>query len=148
MDRKPGSLPASCLKGDDLKKLAATVIGGVLLTAVPAIADPVNEKFLTIGGPDRLAPSGKIKVPIRCSVGCDTTARTKLRIPGSTIAPDTAKGHLAPGEPKRLIVNLNDTATETIKERPNASSLRVTVRAESNGGERVKANRVFEFRAR
>lgn len=130
-----------------MKKLVATMIGGFLLIAVPAFAGPVSEKFLTIGGPDRLAPSAKIKVPIRCSVGCDTAARTKLKIPGSTIAPDVAKGHLAPGEPKRLIVNLNDSATETIKERPNASSLRVTVTATSNSGERVKANRVYEFRA-
>lgn len=130
-----------------MKKLAATLVGGFLIAAVPAVADPVSEKFLTIGGPDRLAPSGKLKVPIRCSVGCDTTARTKLKVPGSTIPADVVKGHLAPGEPKRLIVNLNDTATETIKERPNASSLRVTVRAESNGGEQVRAEKVFEFRA-
>jgi hypothetical protein len=130
-----------------LKKLAAIVIGGVLLTAVPAVADPVTEKFLKIGGPDRLAPRAKLKVPISCSVGCDTTARTKLKIPGTSIPPDVAKGHLAAGEPKRLVVKLNDTATETIKERPNASRLRVTVRAESNGGQRVTAEKVFEFRA-
>lgn len=130
-----------------MKKLAATVIGGVLLTAVPAIADPVNEKFLTIGGADRLVPRATLKVPISCSVGCDTTARTKLRVPGSSIAADVVKGHLAPGQPKRLIVNLNNEAAETIKERPNASSLRVTVTAKSNGGEQVKANKVFEFRA-
>ena len=131
-----------------MKKLAATLVGVFLLTAVPAIADPVSEKFLKIGGPERLQPLAKLKIPISCSVGCDTTARTKLKLPGSTIAPDVASGHLAPGEPKRLIINLNDSATETIKERPNASSLRVTVRAESNGGERVKAEKVFEFRAR
>ena len=131
-----------------MKKLAATLVGVFLLTAVPAIADPVSEKFLKIGGPERLQPLAKLKIPISCSVGCDTTARTKLKLPGSTIAPDVASSHLAPGEPKRLIINLNDSATETIKERPNASSLRVTVRAESNGGERVKAEKVFEFRAR
>jgi hypothetical protein len=131
-----------------LRKLAATVIGGVLLTAVPAVADPVSERFLTIGGPDRLAPKAKLKVPISCSIGCDTTARTKLKIPGSTIPADVAKGHLAPGEPQRLVVNLNQSATETIKDRPNASSLRVVVRAESNAGEQVKAQKVFEFRAR
>ena len=130
-----------------MKKLAATLVGGFLLAAVPAAADPVKEKFLTIGGPDRLVASAKIKVPIRCSVGCDTTARTKLKLPGTTIPADVVKGHLAPGEPKRLIVNLNDSATEKIRERPGASSLRVTVSAESNGGEQVKASRVFEFRA-
>jgi hypothetical protein len=130
-----------------LKKLAAIVIGGVLLTAVPATADPVTEKFLKIGGPDRLVLRAKLKVPISCSVGCDTTARTKLKVPGTSIPADVARGHLAPGEPKRLVVNLNDSAYDTIKERPNASSLRVTVRAESNDGERVELNRVFEFRA-
>ena len=123
------------------------MIGAVLLSAVPAVADPVSEKFLTIGGADRLAPKTKLKVPISCSVGCDTTARTKLKIPGSKIAADVAKGHLAPGEPQRLVVNLNQSATETIKDRPNASSLRVVVRAESNDGEQVKAEKVFEFRA-
>jgi hypothetical protein len=130
-----------------LKKLAATLVGGFLLAAVPAVADPVSEKFVTIGGPDKLVATGKIKVPIRCSVGCDTTARTKLKVPGTTIPADVVKGHLAPGEPKRLVVNLNDSATDKIKDRPNASSLRVTVRAESNGGEQVRVDRTFRFKA-
>ena len=130
-----------------MKKLAATLVGGFLLAAVPALADTVTEKFVTIGGPDKLVATSKIKVPISCSVGCDTTARTKLKLPGTSIPADVVKGHLAPGKPKRLIVNLNDSATETIKDRPNASSLRVTVRAKSNGGERVKADRTFGFKA-
>lgn len=130
-----------------MKKLAATLVGGFLLAAVPAVADPVTEDFLTIGGPNKLKASAKLKVPIRCSVGCDTTARAKLKAPGTSIPASVVKGHLAPGEPKRLVVNLNDSATDAIKDRPNASSLRVTVRAESNGGENVKADRTFRFRA-
>lgn len=136
-----------------MKKLAVTLIGGLFLSAVPALADeasraaPVRNDFLTIGGPKRLKARATLKVPIRCSVGCDTTARTKLKLPGSTIPPDIAKGHLAPRDPKNLIVKLNDAATDTIEEHPNASRLRVKVTAVySTTGERVQATKVFRFR--
>lgn len=126
------------------------------MSAVPALADEghagsraaaVTDDFLTIGGPKRLQPRATLRVPIRCSVGCDTTAKTKLQLPGSTIPPDIAKGHLAPGDPKNLIVTLNQSATETIKEHPNTSRLRVSVTAEnSTTGERVQAVKVFKFK--
>jgi hypothetical protein len=136
-----------------LKTLAAAVIGGLLLTAVPALAGeadraaPVTDDFLTIAGPKRLEVRPTLRVPIRCSEGCDTTARTKLKIPRSTIPADVAKGHLAPGEPQYLIVKLNDTATENIEKRPNASRLRVTVRAtSSSSGETARADKSFRFK--
>lgn len=136
-----------------MKTFAAAVIGGLLLAAVPALAGapnravPVTDDFLTIGGPKRLAAKPKLRVPIRCSEGCDTTARTKLKLPGTSIPADVAKGHLAPGEPQRLVVNLNDAATETIRDRPGASRLRVTVRAESSStGERASAEKTFKFK--
>ncbi|MEK6250873.1 MAG: hypothetical protein AABM43_02820 [Actinomycetota bacterium] len=134
-----------------MKKFAATVIAGVLLAAVPAIADqtsrsaPATDGFLTIGGPKRLAPQTNLRVPIRCSVGCNTTAKTKLTLPDKVIGPDKATGHLAPGSPKNLIVTLNDSATEQITNHPN-SRLRVGVTAISDSsGEHVHAVKVFQF---
>ena len=138
-----------------MKKLLATAIAGAMLAAVPAIAHEhpgghaaVTDGFLTIGGPKRLQPRAALRVPIRCSEPCDTEATTKLTTPGSTIPSDTASGHLAPNEPKNLIVNLNQAATEAIKEHPNASRLRVHVTAESSiTGERTDAVKVFKFKS-
>lgn len=134
-----------------MKKFAATVIAGVLLAAVPAIGEQtsrsasVTDGFLTIGGPKRLAPQANLRVPIRCAVGCTTTARTKLTLPDKVIGPDKATGHLAPGSPKNLIVTLNDSATEQITNHPN-SRLRVGVTASSDSsGEHVHAVKVFQF---
>jgi hypothetical protein len=134
-----------------LKKYAATVIAGVLVAAVPAIAEqasrsaPVTDGFLTIGGPKRLAPQANLRVPIRCSVGCNTTAKTKLTLPDKVVGPDKATGHLAPGSPKNLIVTLNDSATEQITSHPN-SRLRVSVTAISDSsGEHVRAVKIFQF---
>jgi hypothetical protein len=126
-----------------------------MLAAVPAFAYGGNEGahaavtdgFLTIGGPKRLAPRATLRVPIRCSEGCDTTARTKLKLPGKSIPPDIASGHLAPNDPKKLVVSLNKAASESIKEHPNASRLQVSVTAESSTtGERVRAVKVFKFK--
>jgi hypothetical protein len=138
-----------------LKKIAATAIAGAMLAAVPAFAHAghegahaaVTDGFLTIGGPKRLATRATLRVPIRCSEGCDTTARTKLKLPGKSIPPDIASGHLAPNDPKNLVVSLNKAASETIKEHPNASRLQVSVTAESSTtGERVEAVKVFKFK--
>jgi hypothetical protein len=150
-----GSLPkTSGVKGAILKKLLATAVAAAMLAAVPALAQEgnhgdhaVTDEFLTIGGPKRLEARAKLRVPIRCSEACDTTATTKLTIPGSTIPPDTAQGHLAPNEPKNLIVNLNKAASDSIKKYPNASRLRVSVTAKSSiTGQRVEAAKVFKFK--
>jgi hypothetical protein len=134
-----------------MKKIAATVITGVLLAAVPAIAAqtsrsaPATDGFLTIGGPKRLQPQANLRVPIRCSVACHTTAKTKLTLPDKVIGPDKANGHLAPRSPKNLIVTLNDSATEEITSHPN-SRLRVSVSAVSDSsGEQVHTVKVFQF---
>jgi hypothetical protein len=134
-----------------MKKIAATVITGVLLAAVPAIAAqtsrsaPATDGFLTIGGPKRLQPQANLRVPIRCSVACHTTAKTKLTLPDKVIGPDKATGHMAPGNPKNLIVTLNDSATEQITSHPN-SRLRVSVSAVSDSsGEQVHTVKVFQF---
>lgn len=134
-----------------MKKIAATVFAGVLLSAVPAIAAqtsrsaPASDGFLTIGGPKRLQPQANLRVPIRCSVACHTTAKTKLTLPDKVIGPDKATGHLAPGSPKNLIVTLNDSATEEITSHPN-SRLRVGVSAVSDSsGEHVHTVKVFQF---
>ena len=134
-----------------MKKIAATVITGVLLAAVPAIAAqtsrsaPATDGFLTIGGPKRLQPQANLRVPIRCSVACHTTAKTKLTLPDKVIGPDKATGHMAPGNPKNLIVTLNDSATEEITSHPN-SRLRVSVSAVSDSsGEQVHTVKVFHF---
>lgn len=135
-----------------MKKLAATVVGGILLAAVPAIADqsgrsaPVRERFLTIGGPELLQPRATLRIPIRCSVDCDTTAKTKLKLPDSDIPPSKATGNLAAGKPRRLIVRLNDSATDTLFQQFQASRLRVGVRATSDSSdEQVHAVKVFRF---
>jgi hypothetical protein len=135
-----------------LKKLAAFVLGGLLLTAVPAIADqasraaPVSEGFLTIGGPKRLEPQATLRVPIRCSVECSTRARSKLHLPDTEIPPSTATGHLLPGKPRNLIVTLNEAATETIRTQSAESRLRVGVTAvDESSDERVHAVKVFKF---
>ena len=134
-----------------MKKIAATVIAGVLLAAVPAIAAqtsrsaPASDGFLTIGGPKRLQPQANLRVPIRCSVACNTTAKTRLTLPDKVIGPDKATGHMAPGNPKNLIVTLNDSATEEITSHPN-SRLRVSVSAVSDSsGEHVHTVKVFQF---
>ena len=134
-----------------MKKIAATVIAGVLLAAVPAIAAqtsrsaPASDGFLTIGGPKRLQPQANLRVPIRCSVACNTTAKTRLTLPDKVIGPDKANGHLAPRSPKNLIVTLNDSATEEITSHPN-SRLRVSVSAVSDSsGEHVHTVKVFQF---
>jgi hypothetical protein len=134
-----------------VKKIAATVIAGVLLAAVPAIAAqtsrsaPASDGFLSIGGPKRLTPQANLRVPIRCSVGCETTAKTKLTLPDKVIGPDKASGHLAPGSPKNLIVTLNDSAKEEITSHPN-SRLQVRVSAVSDSsGEHVHTVKVFRF---
>ena len=134
-----------------MKKIAATVIAGVLLAAVPAIAAqtsrsaPASDGFLTIGGPKRLQPQANLRVPIRCSVACNTTAKTRLTLPDKVIGPDKANGHLAPRSPKNLIVTLNDSATEEITSHPN-SRLRVSVSAVSDSsGEQVHTVKVFQF---
>jgi hypothetical protein len=134
-----------------VKKIAATVIAGVLLAAVPAIAAqtsrsaPASDGFLTIGGPKRLQPQANLRVPIRCSVACNTTAKTRLTLPDKVIGPDKANGHLAPRSPKNLIVTLNDSATEEITSHPN-SRLRVSVSAVSDSsGEHVHTVKVFQF---
>lgn len=134
-----------------MRKIAATVIAGVLFCAVPAIAAqtsrsaPASDGFLTIGGPKRLQPQANLRVPIRCSVACETTAKTKLTLPDKVIGPDKASGHLAPGSPKNLIVTLNDSATEEITSHPN-SRLRVGVSAVSDSsGDQVHTVKVFRF---
>jgi hypothetical protein len=134
-----------------MKKFAATLIAGVLFAAVPANAEqtsrsaPATDGFLTIGGPKRLQPQANLRVPIRCSVACNTTAKTTLTLPEKVIGPDKATGHLAPGSPKNLIVTLNDSATEEITNHPN-SRLRVGVSAVSDSsGEQVHTVKVFQF---
>jgi hypothetical protein len=134
-----------------LSKFAATVIAGVLLAAVPALADqpssaaPVTDGFLTIGGPKRLAPQTNLRVPIRCAVDCATKALTTLRTPSDTIGPDKAHGHLREGVSRKLVVTLNDAAKADIEAHPN-SRLRVSVTAVSDDtGAQVHAVKVFRF---
>jgi hypothetical protein len=138
-----------------LRKIVASAIAGALLMVVPAVADQgqgahasVTKDFLTIGGPARLEPKATLRVPIRCSVDCSTTARTKLQLPpGETnVPPSTATGHLVPGKPRNLIVSLNDAAAKTIRTFPNGSRLRVGVTATDEAtDERVKVVKVFRF---
>jgi hypothetical protein len=131
-----------------VKKLAATVIGGVLLAAVPAVAAPVKDGFLSIRGPDTLTPTATLRVPLRCSVECKTNARTTLKLVGDDVPPSIAKGHLEAGNPKNLIVELNQNAIDEITANPDGSRLRVSVYAKSTAtGERVKALKVFDFTA-
>jgi hypothetical protein len=141
-----------------LRKIVATAIAAAMLLAVPAFAQPghdgahtsATKDFLTIGGPNRLEPKATLRVPIRCSEACHTTAKTKLRLPpGETnVPPSTAEGHLVPGKPRNLIVSLNKAASETIRTFPGASRLRVGVTATSEiTDERVKLVRVFRFRS-
>jgi hypothetical protein len=134
-----------------VKKIAATVIAGVLLSAVPAIgaqtsrSAPVSDGFLTIGGPKRLTPQTNLRVPIRCAVACKTTAITTLTTPTDRIGPDKAHGQLGAGVSRKLIVTLNDAAKVDIEAHPN-SRLRVDVSAVSLGsGEHVHAIKVFRF---
>lgn len=135
-----------------MKKLAATGVAALALAAVPALADqvtraaPVKDGFLTIGGPKRLAAGSVLKVPIRCSVDCSTTTRTKLHLPEDEIPPSKAIGHLTAGHSRNLVVNLNQAATETITAHPNESRLRVGVSAVSDERDgRMHAVKVFHF---
>jgi hypothetical protein len=134
-----------------VKKIAATVIAGVLLSAVPAIAAqtsrsaPASDGFLTIGGPKRLTPQANLRVPIRCAVACTTTAVTTLTTPSDKIGPDKAHGQLGAGVSRKLIVTLNDAAKGDIEAHPN-SRLRVDVSAVSLGSsEHVHTVKVFRF---
>ena len=134
-----------------MSKFAATVIAGVLLAAVPALADqsssaaPVTDGFLTIGGPKRLAPQANLRVPISCAVACHTRALTTLTTPTDKIGPDKAHGRLGAGVSRKLIVTLNDAAKGDIQAHPN-SRLRVAVTATSDGsGDKVHAVKIFRF---
>jgi hypothetical protein len=132
-----------------LSKFAATVIAGVLLAAVPALAGqraaPVTDGFLTIGGPKRLAPQKTLRVPITCAVACKTKAVTTLNTPSDEIGPDKAHGQLGAGVSRKLIVSLNEAAKTDISAHPN-SRLRVAVTATSiSSGEKVHAVKVFRF---
>jgi hypothetical protein len=136
-----------------VKKIAAIVIAGTMLAAVPAFAGqtprsaPVQDGFLTIGGPKRLVPRTNLRVPIRCSVDCHVKTTTTLRLPDKVIGPDKAKNHLGAGSPRNLIVTLNDAATQDIISHPN-SRLRVGVSAVSDStGERAHAVKVFQFKS-
>jgi hypothetical protein len=136
-----------------VKKIAATVIAGVLLSAVPAIAAQTSRSarasdgFLTIRGPNRLEPQANLRVPIRCAVACKTTAVTTLTTPSDKIGPDKAHGQLGAGVSRNLVVTLNDAAKVDIEAHPN-SRLRVDVSAVSLGsGEHVHAIKVFRFRS-
>ena len=135
-----------------MKKLAAAVVAAAMLAAVPALADqtsraaPVTDGFLTIGGPKRLVARGVLRVPIRCSVECSTTTKTSLRLTDTNIPPDTATGHLTAGHPRKLVVSLNDAATQSIKEHPNASRMKVDVSAvRADTDAKVRAVKVFRF---
>ena len=121
------------------------------MAAVPTVAAqtnraaPVNDGFLTIGGPKRLEPAANLRIPIRCSVECSTKAKTKLTLPDKVIGPDTATGHLTAGHPRNLVVTLNDAAAEEIQNHPN-SRLRVAVSAVSSAtDEEAHAVKVFRF---
>jgi len=131
-----------------MKTLAATVIAGGLLFAVPALAAPsapVHDGYLTIGGPKRLQPSANLRIPIGCSVACTTKTNTKLTTPTDVLGPDKATGHLAAGDSRSLIVTLNAAAKQDIQAHPN-SRLRVEVFATSSGSdEHAYAVKTFRF---
>jgi hypothetical protein len=135
-----------------LKRIAASIVAAAMLAAAPAMADqlsradPVRDGFLTIGGPETLTPSANLRIPIRCSVECRTTAKTMLVTPTDVIGPDTARGHLTPGHPRKLIVTLNDAATQDITDNYSTSWLRVGVRAvSSSSGAKAHAVKIFKF---
>jgi hypothetical protein len=126
--------------------VATAMLAAAPAFAAPAGDAPVRDGFLTIGGPKRLEPLAVLRVPIRCSEECSTTAKTRLMLPDTNIPPSTATGHLVKGKPRNLVVSLNDAATQTIQTYPGTSKLRVAVTAFSEGsGERVHAVKFFGF---
>jgi hypothetical protein len=134
--------------GGPVKRILASAFGALLIAAVPAMAQPVKKDFLSIRGPDTLTPAATLRVPLRCSVECKTSARTTLKLAGDDVPPSIAKGHLQAGDPKNLIVELNKNAIDEISANPDGSRLRVTVYAKSTAtGKRVKALKVFDFTA-
>jgi hypothetical protein len=136
--------------GGNLRKIAATALAGALLAAAPALAQQAGrasatDGYLHIGGGNRLAATSSLRIPIRCSIDCDTTAFTKLTTPADVIGPDKATGHLKAGKPMKLIVTLNDDAAADVQAHPN-SRLKVKVSAvSSDGNQRANAVKVFRF---
>ena len=123
-------------------------LGALLIAAIPAAAQPVKKDVLSIRGPDVLTATATLRVPLRCSVECKTRTRTTLKLSGDDVPPSLAKGHLQAGDPKNLIVQLNQNAIDEINANPAGSRLRVSVYAKSTAtGERVKALKVFDFAA-
>jgi hypothetical protein len=134
--------------GGNVKKILATAIGATLIAAVPALAAPVKDGFLAIRGPETLTPAPTLRVPLRCSLECRTKARTTLHLVGDDVPPSIAKGHLQPGDPKNLIIQLNQNAVDEISAAPDSSHLRVSVSATSTETDkRVHAVKVFDFTA-
>jgi hypothetical protein len=138
--------------GGTVKKIAATIAAAGIAAAIPLLAapafgaSPVKDEFLTIGGPKKLEAKPVLRVPIRCSTECNTTAKTRLLLPDTNIPPSTATGHLAPGDPRNLVVSLNDAAATTIQTTPGTSKLRVAVTAISeDSGDRAHAVKIFGF---
>ena len=133
-----------------MRKLAAAAVAGAMIAAIPASAGgaPVSEDFLTIGGPNRLAPTKNLRVPIRCSVECDTTVFTTLRIPGPNVGPSKTNGHLQPGKARDLVVTLNNSAAQTIQADYGPARLRVAVTAQNVvSDEKVRVVKRFRFNA-
>jgi len=123
-----------------------------MLAAVPAFADqtsraaPVTDGFLTIAGPKKLHASPSLRVPIRCSVECDTTAFTKLTLDDEVIGPDKVTSHLPSGHPRNLIVTLNDAAAKDLEDHFGLARLRIGVWAVSSDTQaKVHAVKVFRF---
>jgi hypothetical protein len=134
--------------GGNVKGIVATALGALLIAAVPAVAQPVKDGFLSIRGPDTLTPSAVLRVPLRCSVECKTKTRTTLKLVGDDVPPSLAQGHLQAGDPKNLIVQLNQNAIDEINASPDTSRLRVSVYAKSTDtGKRASAVKVFGFTA-
>jgi hypothetical protein len=131
-----------------LKTLFATVFAAGLLLAIPAFAAtsaPVQDGYLTIGGPKKLHPAAKLRIPIGCSVACRTRAITWLATPTEVLGPDKSRGHLGAGQSRTLVVILNAAAKHDVEAHPN-SRLRVEVFATSSSdGRRAHALKRFRF---
>jgi hypothetical protein len=141
-------------KGGRFSKLAVVATTGALFIAAAASADrgsigraaPVSSGFATIGGPKKLHPRSTLRIPLRCSVECDSTVITKLRTPSDEVGPDKATGHLLAGRTRKLIITFNNAATQDIKDHFDRSRLRVRLSAtDSSDGDRARVVKVFRF---
>jgi len=111
---------------------AALTLAGPTASAAPSGSQDqatASAGIVSIPADERLKARSKLRVPIRCTVICDVVTTFTLRLPGPNIGPRSLPGTLDPAAPQDLVIDLNNAATQTLKDSIGVSKLKVKARA-------------------